>query len=246
VDLSIPAGCKVGVCGRTGGGKSTLLLALLRLNVISEGDIMMDGQSILAEDVQKARRRFANIPQEPHFFSGTVRFNIDPFGEYADEEIWAALKDAHIADYVSSDPLKLGAPVSEGGSNFSVGQRQLLSMARAILRKASVVLCDEVTASVDFQNDKLIQETLRKSPTFRSATIVTIAHRLRTIADCDLIIVVDAAKIAEVGDPVELLKSKTGLFFRLCEESGELAELESLALARTSSQGRDRAQSWEH
>merc|ERR1711871_1890654 len=243
--LDIKSGSKVGVCGRTGSGKSTLLLALLRLNIVSEGSMELDKESLLDIDLQSSRRRFARIPQEASFFSGSVRFNMDPFQKYTDEEIWTALEDAHIKDYMTSHPHRLEAAVGENGSNFSAGQRQLLSLARAILhRNASVVLCDEVTASVDYQTDALVNETLRNSERFKKATIITIAHRLRTIADVDTIIVMDKGHIVEVNDPAVLLADKSSRFYDLCEQSGELEDIQKICDSRErESDGRSRSSS---
>jgi len=231
-NLIIPSKYKVGVCGRTGGGKSTLMLALMRLNIISSGDMRLGDKSLLEMDIQTSRRQFASIGQEAYFFSGSVRFNIDPFEEYTDDEIWGALRDAHIYDKIKSNPLGLQALISEKGQNYSVGERQLLSLARAILRGAPVVLCDEVTASVDFQTDALIQRTLRQSPALKNATLITIAHRLRTICDYDMVVYIDQGHIAEVGSPRELLTQPTSLFYKLCAETNELEEIKRLAFAK--------------
>jgi len=231
IDLVVKPGLKLGVCGRTGSGKSTLLLALLRLNIVSEGDLLLDGKSLLTEfDLQGHRRQFASIGQEAHFFSGTIRSNLDPFGDHSDEEIWSALGDAR-CDFVRDYAAKLDTVVEERGSNFSAGQSQLLSLARAILRlhTASIVLCDEVTASVDYQTDRLIQDTLRTAPAFKNCTIITIAHRLRTIADYDCIVVVSAGEVAEIGSPKDLLLDKRSLFFGLCQESNELEDIQHIA-----------------
>ena len=243
IDLDIPAGYKVGICGRTGSGKSSTLLALLRLNIISSGDILLDGTSLLALDLQSARSCLSIIPQEPHLFSGTVRFNLDPFSMHTDAEIWGALEDAHILEHIQQDPLGLSAVVEESGKNFSVGQRQLLSLARAILRRSKVVLMDEVTASIDYLTDRLIQETIRTSPALRDATIITVAHRLRTIADSDLIVVVHAGEVVEMGAPGALLlaskerekeqaQSQTDSaspFTKLVQESNEYDEIFKIA-----------------
>jgi ABC-type multidrug transport system fused ATPase/permease subunit len=232
--LDIPAGFKVGICGRTGSGKSSTLLALLRLNVITQGDVLVDGASLLAMDLEDARAHISVIPQEPHLFSGPLRFNLDPFSVYSDAAIWAALEDAHIKDYVSRDALGLGAHVDEGGKNYSVGQRQLLSLARAILRRSRIVLMDEVTASIDYETDRLIQQTIRQSPALRSATIVTVAHRLRTIADSDLVAVVQAGALVEVGRPLDLLdRTPESQFHALAFESGELDEIRRLAAQKS-------------
>ena len=163
-------------------------------------------------------------------FSGTVRFNVDPFSVFSDIQIWSALKDAHIDEHVRSmGGLALGI-VEEGGKNLSVGQRQLLSLARAILRGCSVVLMDEVTASIDFETDRLIQETIRSSPALARATILTVAHRLRTIADSDVIVVLSAGGIlAETGSPKELLDRMDSEFRALAERSGEFTDIYNIA-----------------
>jgi ATP-binding cassette subfamily C (CFTR/MRP) protein 4 len=228
LSLSIPAGSKLGICGRTGSGKSSLLLALLRLNIIESGDIVFDGKSLLSMSLEEARSLVSVIPQEPHLFSGTIRSNLDPFHRYSDAEIWEALENAHIKDYISRDPLGLQAPVSESGSNFSIGQRQLLSLSRAILRRCPIVLMDEVTASIDYQTDRLIQLTIRTSPALKTATIITIAHRLRTIADSDYIAVISAGVLSEFGAPSELITKQGSLFKSLAEETNEYQDIYSI------------------
>jgi ATP-binding cassette subfamily C (CFTR/MRP) protein 1 len=227
--LSIPAGTKVGICGRTGSGKSSLLLAILRLNLIIGGDMRLSGRSMLEMDLETARSLVSVIPQDPHLFSGTVRFNLDPFNMYTDDMIWAALRDAHIEEYIRRDPLGLSGIVEEGGKNFSVGQRQLLSLSRAILRKCPLVLLDEVTASIDYQTDKLIQETIRASDSLRNSIIITVAHRLRTIADSDMIVVIQAGEVSEQGEPYDLLNKENSLFKALVKESNELGEIVAIA-----------------
>lgn len=226
---SFPAGSKIGVCGRTGSGKSSTLLALLRLNIISEGDIYVDGESLLAMNLEKARSIISVIPQDPHLFSGTVRFNLDPFNQCTDEQIWAALRDAHIADYISKCEGGLNFNVEESGKNFSVGQRQLLSLARAILRRTSIVLMDEVTASIDYHTDKLIQQTIRSSPSLKDSTIITVAHRLRTIADSDLVVVIHNGTLVELGPPSELLQKEGSPFRALAQESNEFDDIAQIA-----------------
>ncbi len=228
INLHIPAGSRVGVCGRTGSGKSSLLLSLLRLNVILSGDILLDGQSLISTSLENAREIVTSIPQTPDLFSGTVRFNLDPFRQYSDLAIWDALKAAHIDDYIRRNPRGLEASVEEGGRNFSVGQRQLLNLARAILRRSPLVLLDEVTASVDYATDRLLQEAIRQSPSFAFSTVITIAHRLRTIADNNLIVVIRDGEVAEVGSPKELLQ-KASLFRVLAIESNEFNDICKLA-----------------
>lgn len=224
LSLDIPGGCKIGICGRTGSGKSSFLLSLLRLNLITDGDIKIDGRSILSCSLEDARQQITIIPQDPHLFSGSIRFNLDPFNEYSDAQLWDALDDAHIKDYIARDPLGLLSRVEENGKNFSVGQRQLLSLARAVVRRRKVILMDEVTASIDYKTDKVIQQTIRESPSLCEATIITVAHRLRTIADCDLVAVIDGGSIVEVGRPAELMEQKAQ-FYTLATESNELGEI---------------------
>mmetsp|Transcript_4238 Transcript_4238/g.4242 ORF Transcript_4238/g.4242 Transcript_4238/m.4242 type:complete len:397 (+) Transcript_4238:70-1260(+) len=253
LSIDIPAGCKVGICGRTGSGKSSLLQALLRLNIITSGDILVDDISLLSLSLEDSRSLISLIPQDPHLFSGTVRFNIDPFNQHSDEEIWDALRDAQLYDYIKSSETKnieskesdennnnnnnsnsnpssgLDMIVEEGGRNFSVGQRQLLSLARAIVRRGKVILMDEVTASIDYMTDKAIQDTIRTSSALCSATIITIAHRLRTIADSDLIGFIDEGTFVEIGRPYDLLRKRSSNFRKLAEESNEFDDILSIA-----------------
>lgn len=218
-----------------------MLLALLRLNLVTSGDLVYKGESLLDMTLERARSLVSVIPQEPHLFSGTVRSNIDPFHKYSDMDIWDALEAAHIKDYLKRDSLGLSAEVAEGGKNFSVGQRQLISLSRAILRQSPIVLMDEVsclvrslffksnccciilqvTANIDYQTDRLIQATIRSSPALKNATIITIAHRLRTIADSDLVAVIDAGNLIEFGTPKDLLQNPSSQFRALAVETNE-------------------------
>jgi ATP-binding cassette subfamily C (CFTR/MRP) protein 1 len=166
---------------------------------------------------------------EPHLFSGTLRFNLDPFNEHTDMELWAALGHAHIRDHVERLELGLLSAVEEGGRNFSAGQRQLLSLSRAILRRCPIVLMDEVSASIDYATDELIQDTIRQSEALRHSTIFTIAHRLRTIADSDTILVIGAGELLEVGAPLELLQREDSQFKSLVEESNEFEDILGIA-----------------
>ena len=229
INLSIMGGSKVGVCGRTGSGKSSLLLALLRLNIISEGDVLLDGRSLLSMDLEVVRGIISIIPQDAHLFSGTIRYNLDPFSTYSDQELWAALEDAQIKNFIAQSPLGLQAVVTEGGKNFSVGQRQLLSLARCILRQSRIVLMDEVTASIDYQMDKLIQQTIREAPALKYSTIVTVAHRLRTIADSDMVVVIQEGRVVETGAPHDLLTNTDSHFRALVDKSNEFEEIFKIA-----------------
>mmetsp|Transcript_10048 Transcript_10048/g.29784 ORF Transcript_10048/g.29784 Transcript_10048/m.29784 type:complete len:1189 (-) Transcript_10048:81-3647(-) len=227
IDVDIPAGAKVGVCGRTGSGKSSMLLSLARLNEVEAGTIAIDGVDTGRVPLQRLRRGLAVIPQEPHLFSGTLRFNMDPFAEYTDADIEDALRTVSLGDAAdgaggddaAAAALSLTSKIEEAGSNLSQGQRQLLSLARALLRRRRLVLLDEATAAVDFATDARIQKALREAEGFRGATCVIIAHRVRTIIDADLIIVLDDGRVAEVGPPEELRNRPGGVFAAMVKES---------------------------
>jgi ATP-binding cassette, subfamily C (CFTR/MRP), member 4 len=228
--VNIPSGTKCGVVGRTGSGKSTLLSALLRLNIVSEGSsVTIGGVDLLNMSLEDARSAITVIPQQPNLFLGSIRFNLDPFDIYTDDECWSALENANIADFVKSSNNGLEFHVEEGGNNLSVGQKQLFSMARAILRKTRIILMDEVTASVDYETDSSIQKTIRTTPTLRDATIITVAHRLQTIADSDTIIVISDGKLVETGTPLELLNTTGSFFEALVKKSGEEKLIRQLA-----------------
>ncbi len=193
ISFRIPAGSRVGVIGRTGSGKSTILQALFRCMELEAGEIRIDGVNIAAVPLARLRRNLAIIPQDPTLFLGTLRSNLDRYGEYTNEELWQALRKARLEGVVKSHSLGLDAPVAENGSNLSQGQRQLLCLARALLLEAKVIVMDEATASVDVQTDSLVQEVVRESS--KGVTMLIIAHRLGTVADCDLILEVREGKI---------------------------------------------------
>jgi ATP-binding cassette subfamily C (CFTR/MRP) protein 1 len=213
---TIHAGEKLGIVGRTGAGKSSLLLGLFRVLEASDGRIAIDGVDIASLELASLRGALAIIPQEPVLFSGTVRKNLDPFATHGDTALWDALERAQLKPFVTSLAGGLDAVVHEGGSNFSVGQRQLLCLARAILRRSSVLLLDEATASVDVATDTLIRQTIRRE--FAAATVITIAHRLGTVMDCDRIMVLDAGRVAELDAPKALLGNRRGAFHKMVRE----------------------------
>ncbi|KAJ6885754.1 ABC transporter C family member 12-like isoform X4 [Populus alba x Populus x berolinensis] len=209
---------KLGIVGRTGAGKSSMLNALFRIVELERGEIAIDGCDITKFGLTGLRRALSIIPQSPVLFSGTVRFNLDPFSEHNDADLWEALERAHLKDAVRSSSLGLDAQVFEGGESFSVGQRQLLSLARALLRRSKILVLDEATSSVDVRIDALIQKTIREE--FRSCTMLIIAHRLNTIIDSDRILVLEAGQVLEHSTPEELLSNEGSAFSRMVQSTG--------------------------
>ncbi|CAI6360542.1 unnamed protein product [Macrosiphum euphorbiae] len=209
---------KVGIVGRTGAGKSSFIGALFRL-ALNEGKIFIDGVDIHELELKDLRSKLSIIPQEPVLFSGTMRTNLDPFDEYPDHALWNALDEVELKDFVEDMPDGLNSRMSASGSNFSVGQRQLVCLARAIIQKNKILILDEATANVDPITDKLIQNTIRNK--FRFCTVLTIAHRLNTIMDSDKVLVMDFGKIIEFDHPYSLLKNTDGFFYKMVEETGK-------------------------
>ncbi|XP_072021809.1 ATP-binding cassette sub-family C member 5-like [Amphiura filiformis] len=201
---------KIGIVGRTGSGKSSLGVSLFRLVEKGEGEIKIDDIDISVIGLYDLRSKLAIIPQDPALFIGTIRYNLDPFMKYSDEEIWNALEKSYMKDMVSKLDNQLEAPVVENGDNFSVGERQLLCMARAILRKSKILMLDEATAAIDTETDSLVQSTIREA--FSDCTLLTIAHRLQTVLDSDKIMVIDNGKVAEFDTPSNLLADSSSLF----------------------------------
>eukprot|EP00741_Cyanophora_paradoxa_P008074 tig00001254_g7813.t1 len=218
VTLTIQAGEKVGVVGRTGSGKSTLIIALFRLVEAKSGSIFIDGVDTGRMPLEELRSRIAIIPQEPIMFRGTVRSNLDPFGAYSDAEIWEALRTSHLKEYVEALPGKLEAEVAEGGSNWSLGMRQLCCLCRVVLKRSSILVLDEATASVDPKTESLFVSTIET--VFQGATIIQIAHRLDTIVSSDKILFMDAGLPIEFDAPAALLDNPASHFARLVEETG--------------------------
>lgn len=215
---------RIGIVGRTGSGKSSLFVSLFRLVELTEGQITIDGVDISEMGLHDLRSRMAIVPQDPVLFNGTIRSNLDPIGKFSDVELWDALHRVHMSEAINSisgtnekEGHGLDLMVNEKGSNFSAGERQLLSLARAILSGVRVVVLDEASASLDNHTDMLVQKTVREQLSDR--TVLTIAHRLATIADSDRILVMDAGEVVEFDTPAMLL-SKGGYFKRLIEETG--------------------------
>ncbi|KAG0020110.1 hypothetical protein BGZ80_004746 [Entomortierella chlamydospora] len=243
ISFKAQPGEHIGIVGRTGAGKSSLTLALFRIieaansywarasaqeelsntsnvdNLINGGSIEIDGIDISTLGLRELRQHLSIIPQDPTLFSGTVRENLDPFNEATDAELWEALERAHLKSHIASLEGGLSYEVAQNGENFSVGQRSLICLARALLRKTKILVLDEATAAVDVETDELIQKTIRKE--FKDRTILTIAHRIKTIMDSDKILVLEEGRIQEYDTPAVLLHKK-GLFYRLAEQAGEV------------------------
>ncbi|KAM7408746.1 hypothetical protein PAMA_002464 [Pampus argenteus] len=217
ISCDIGSGEKIGIVGRTGAGKSSLTNCLFRIIEATEGRILIDNIDISTIGLHDLRNRLTIIPQDPVLFSGTLRMNLDPFDRFSDEELWRVLELSHLKDYVAGLQEGLQHEVTEGGENLSVGQRQLLCLARALLRKSRILILDEATAAVDLETDNLIQKTIRKE--FSHCTVLTIAHRLHSIMDNSRVMVLDAGKIVEFDSPSNLLE-KQGHFYGMAKDSG--------------------------
>ncbi|KAJ2985731.1 hypothetical protein NUW58_g5375 [Xylaria curta] len=224
LSMHVKGGERIGIVGRTGAGKSSIMSTLFRLVEISGGRITIDGVDIATIGLHDLRSRLAIIPQDPTLFHGTVRSNLDPFSEHSDLELWSALRQADLvsedAGSKDKDPsrIHLDSAVEEDGLNFSLGQRQLMALARALVRGSRIIVCDEATSSVDMETDDKIQKTMAEA--FQGRTLLCIAHRLRTIIGYDRICVMDAGRIAELGTPLELWEIENGIFRGMCERSG--------------------------
>ncbi|XP_077536515.1 ATP-binding cassette sub-family C member 2-like [Haemaphysalis longicornis] len=208
----------VGVVGRTGAGKSSLVLALLRALTASEGRICIDGVDIASVPLQKLRTVVTVIPQDPCLMRGPLRDILDPARQHSDEELWRALDEAHLKEFVRANPDNLFLTVEDGGSNLSTGQQQLVSLARALLRSPRVLLLDEATSHMDGDTDKLIQATLRKS--FARCTVLTIAHRLHTVLDYDKILVMAGGRVVEFGATHDLASNQHSVFHSMLQRAG--------------------------
>ncbi|GLB44359.1 putative ABC transporter transmembrane region [Lyophyllum shimeji] len=274
VSFTLKARERVGLLGRTGSGKSTLAMSLLRFVDPTNGRIFIDGIDISTVGVHDLRSRLTFIPQDATLFSGTIRDNLDPFGEHTDAECLDVLQRVHMisnspssshgasasssraasrpasvqgverdemvdslstttTEVDSKTTISLDTQVSAGGTNFSQGQRQLLAMARALLRRSSIIVLDEATSSIDFSTDAKIQATIREE--FNSSLLLTVAHRLRTVIDYDRLIVLDKGRIAEFDTPWNLIQKENGIFRNMCLKSGSFGELETAARMKAES-----------
>ncbi|KAL0489074.1 ATP-binding cassette, subfamily C member [Acrasis kona] len=219
IELNIKTGEKIGIVGRTGAGKSTMLLTLFRFLECSSGNIEIDDLNIAHIPLKQLRSRITIIPQIPVLFSGTIRSNIDVFNEYPDQMIWNVLDRVCMKHKIENMPLKLSEPVAEQGANFSLGEQALISLSRSLLKRNKIVVFDEATANVDYESDQLIQKTIRRE--FDDCTTITIAHRLDTIIDSDRVVVLDAGVVVECDTPSSLLNNSESLFYKLARENGQ-------------------------
>ncbi|KAI5807531.1 P-loop containing nucleoside triphosphate hydrolase protein [Peziza echinospora] len=235
VDLDIRGGERIGIVGRTGAGKSSVMSALFRLVELDKGEIVIDGVNIKDLGLYDLRTKLAIIPQDPTLFRGTVRSNLDPFGNYTDEVLWAALRKSYLVEDVdlsaanaayealpgqtnNQQKVTLDTAVSDAGENFSLGQRQLMALARALVRDARIIVADEATSSVDHETDRKIQRTMREG--FRGKTVLCIAHRLGTVLGYDRVVVMEDGMVAEVGRPKELWEESGSRWRGMCDRGG--------------------------
>lgn len=221
---------KIGIVGRTGAGKSSIIQAIFRLGE-PEGFIFIDNIDIKMIGLHDLRSKIGIIPQDPMLFTESLRINLDPFNEKSDLEIYDALEQVELKKYVTGLSERLEYKITDGGCNFSMGQRQLICLARAILRKSKILILDEATANVDHETDKLIQTTIREK--FANCTVLTIAHRLNTVMDSDRVLVMDAGEAVEFDHPHVLLQNESGIVRKLVNQTGAVTvkKLESAALA---------------
>ncbi|CAG2110927.1 unnamed protein product, partial [Medioppia subpectinata] len=216
IAIDIKGRQRVAIVGRTGAGKSSLALALFRLIEPTTGTVTIDGVDCSTIGLQDLRSKLTIIPQDPALFSGTLRYNLDLLVQYSDLEIWRALESAHLKTFVESLERGLNHDIAENGENLSAGQKQLVCLARALLRRTRVLVLDEATAAIDMETDDTIQKTIREE--FESSTIITIAHRLNTIIDYNLVIVLNNGSIAESGTPEQLLADNTSIFYSMAKQ----------------------------
>ncbi|CCH45644.1 putative membrane protein [Wickerhamomyces ciferrii] len=232
LSVDLKGGEKLGICGRTGAGKSSLMSTLYRLNELSSGKILIDGVDISQLGLHELRSKLTIIPQDPVLFQGTIRRNLDPFNERSDFELWDVLRRCNLIkidqlnvltnqssnnNQSSANKFHLEALVEDGGSNFSLGERQLIALARALVRSTKILIMDEATSSVDYETDALIQNTI--SNEFKNCTVLCIAHRLKTIVKYDKILVLEKGELEEYDSPLKLFNNN-GIFRDMCNSSG--------------------------
>ncbi|XP_023231345.1 multidrug resistance-associated protein 4-like isoform X1 [Centruroides sculpturatus] len=217
LSFRIHSGEKIGIVGRTGAGKSSIIASLFRMTEPT-GTITIDGIDTKDIGLRDLRSKISIIPQDPMLFTGPLRRNIDPFNEYSEEILWQVIEEVQLKEVISSLPGGLDTHLSEGGRNFSVGERQLICLARTILRQNKILVMDEATSNIDKNTDSCIQKIIREK--FKSCTVLTIAHRLHTIIDSDRVLVLDNGKLQEFDMPYKLLKNVNGTFYNLVKKTG--------------------------
>lgn len=220
ISFVINQGEKVGICGRTGSGKSSLLMAIFRACEIESGKIIIDNKNIQFMNLSDLRKKLSIIPQDPFLFESSLRENLDPLGMKSDDEIWNVLQETALGVKFSRDQDILNTMIEERGKNLSSGEKQLICLARAILANRKIICIDEATAQVDFETDNLIQNVIRSK--FKNTTVLTIAHRIQTIFDYDRIMVLDSGRIAEFDTAQNLINDKNSLFYSLVNENPNL------------------------
>ncbi|KAL5727200.1 Multidrug resistance-associated protein 7 [Ranunculus cassubicifolius] len=224
ISCEFEGGHKIGIVGRTGSGKTTLISALFRLVEPVEGRIVIDGVDISTIGLHDLRSRFGIIPQDPTLFNGTVRYNLDPLSQHSDTEIWEVLRKCQLLDVVQDKEKGLDASVLEDGSNWSMGQRQLFCLGRAILRRSRILVLDEATASIDNATDKILQRTIRTE--FADCTVITVAHRIPTVMDCTMVLAISDGMLVEYDEPIKLINREGSLFGQLVKEYWSHSEVD--------------------
>ena len=207
---------KVGIVGRTGAGKSTICLALCRIVEAHEGTIFIDGVDISTVGLADLRERITIIPQDPTLFEGTLKFNLDPEGSLSDSELLRMAHKASLDDLIERDEKGLEQKIEDGGKNLSSGEKQLICILRAILRKNKIVLMDEATANIDIKTEQIIQKLIHEE--FVDSTVLTIAHRLNTIINSDRVLVLSKGEVEEYDDPQTLLDDTDSMFYSYANE----------------------------
>ncbi|KAL7106988.1 hypothetical protein ACP275_06G025800 [Erythranthe tilingii] len=216
ISCTFEGGHKIGIVGRTGSGKTTLIGALFRLVEPSGGRILVDGIDITTIGLHDLRSRFGIIPQDPTLFTGTVRYNLDPLAQHTDKEIWEVLGKCQLKDAVQEKEDGLDSSVVEDGSNWSMGQRQLFCLGRALLRRSKILVLDEATASIDNATDSILQKTIRTE--FADCTVITVAHRIPTVMDSTMVLAISDGKLVEYDEPMKLINREDSLFGQLVKE----------------------------
>ncbi|KAG1715016.1 Multidrug resistance-associated protein 4 [Nymphon striatum] len=222
ISFSIIGGQKVGIVGRTGAGKTSLINAIFRLEE-STGRMIIDGIDISKLGLHQLRKKLTVIPQEPLLFQNTIRYNLDPFGDYCDVKIWEALESVEMKSVIRELPQQLDTELTEGSFSLSFGQQQLICLARAVLKENRIIILDEATSNVDVITDKIIQRTIRTK--FKDFTVITIAHRIHTIIDADVVVVMDNGKVIELDSPKNLVQNNNSNFYKMIMETEVSAPL---------------------